>query len=89
MTTSSRPLTREQVHQVLWKLAAKFCDKNAGELTPQSKLSHDLGADSLDLVEFSMAVEEELGITLPEELFVNRDVTLGEVEQAILARMPE
>jgi acyl carrier protein len=38
------------------------------ELTPDSKLVDDLGADSLDLVELSMALEEEFGVSLPEHV---------------------
>lgn len=36
-------------------------------ITPEAKLEEDLGADSLDLVEIIMAVEEEFGIDIPDE----------------------
>ncbi len=35
-------------------------------ITPQSDVVKDLGADSLDVVELMMALEDEYGITLPE-----------------------
>lgn len=37
------------------------------EVVMDANLSEDLGADSLDAVEISMAVEEELGIKISDE----------------------
>ena len=36
-------------------------------VTPEAKFGDDLDADSLDLVELVMALEEEFGIEVPEE----------------------
>ena len=36
-------------------------------ITLEAELMKDLGMDSLDAVEFSMALEEEFGITIEEE----------------------
>jgi len=36
-------------------------------ITPEAKLEEDLGADSLDLVEIIMAVEDEFTIDIPDE----------------------
>jgi acyl carrier protein len=38
-----------------------------GDITPQSNLINDLGADSLDCVEIIMAIEEEYSIEIPDE----------------------
>ncbi len=35
-------------------------------IKPESEVVKDLGADSLDVVELMMALEDEYGITLPE-----------------------
>ena len=37
------------------------------QVTPQAKFIEDLGADSLDTVELVMALEEEIGIEVPDE----------------------
>jgi acyl carrier protein len=37
----------------------------ASEVTPSASFEGDLGADSLDLVELKMSVEEEFGIEIP------------------------
>ena len=36
------------------------------KITPDAEIIKDLGADSLDVVELMMAIEDEYGITLPE-----------------------
>ncbi len=42
-------------------------DVDAEEVTLETSLKDDLGADSLDAVEIVMAVEEEFGIEIPDE----------------------
>jgi acyl carrier protein len=37
------------------------------KVTPDSRFQEDLDADSLDLVEAVLALEEEFGVTIPEE----------------------
>ena len=41
------------------------CD--ADKVTPEARLAEDLEADSLAAVELSMALEENFGITIPDE----------------------
>jgi len=40
---------------------------NESEVTPEAKFVDDLGADSLDLVELVMALEEEYSIEITDE----------------------
>ena len=37
------------------------------EVTPQASFIEDLGADSLDIVELIMALEEEYDLEIPDE----------------------
>jgi acyl carrier protein len=85
-TTSNRPVTRNQIHDTLWDLASKVSGKDSSQLGPGSRLVHDLGADSLAMVEFSMEIEERLGVSLPDDMMENPELTLGEVEEAIWTR---
>ena len=39
----------------------------ADQVTPEAKFIEDLGADSLDIVELIMALEEEFGSEIPDE----------------------
>lgn len=36
-------------------------------VTPEAAIVDDLGADSLDVVEIAMALEEEFGVEVPDE----------------------
>ena len=40
---------------------------NAAEVVPEAKFIDNLGADSLDIVEFLMALEDQYGIEVPDE----------------------
>jgi len=40
---------------------------NEEEVTKEASFVEDLGADSLDIVELVMALEEEFGIEIPDE----------------------
>jgi acyl carrier protein len=40
---------------------------SAEEAVPQASFIEDLGADSLDIVELVMAIEEEFGLEIPDE----------------------
>ncbi|MCS6950949.1 MAG: acyl carrier protein [Armatimonadota bacterium] len=42
-------------------------DVDENEVTPQASFVEDLGADSLDVVELIMALEEEFNIEIPDE----------------------
>ena len=39
----------------------------ADEVTSEASFTEDLGADSLDIVELVMALEESFGISIPDE----------------------
>ncbi len=41
--------------------------KDIAEVTPDKAFIDDLGADSLDIVEMVMEMEEEFGIEIPDE----------------------
>lgn len=41
---------------------------NFDEVTPEAHLNYDLGADSLDVIETVMAVEEEFGLEIEDEI---------------------
>jgi acyl carrier protein len=49
------------------KCAVEVLSVDADKVVPEAKFGDDLDADSLDLVELVMALEEEFEITVPEE----------------------
>ena len=46
---------------------AEVLDLDKDKITADSKFVDDLGADSLDLFELVMALEEEFGVEIPSE----------------------
>jgi len=52
------------------------------EVTPEASFVDDLGADSLDVVELVMALEEEFGVEIPDE-DAEKIVTVGEAVKYI------
>jgi acyl carrier protein len=49
------------------KCAVEILSVDDGQLTPDAKFADDLDADSLDLVELVMALEEEFDVSVEEE----------------------
>ena len=52
------------------------------KITLQSNIVQDLGADSLDMVELLMSLEDNFGITVPDEA-ANDLVTVGSIVKYI------
>lgn len=52
-------------------LIAEKLGKKKEQISLNSKLVEDLGADSLDIVELIMAFEDEFGVSLPDEDITN------------------
>ena len=40
---------------------------DAANIKPESRIKDDLGADSLDMLQLLMTIQEELGIEIPDE----------------------
>jgi acyl carrier protein len=60
------------------ELIASQLNKSVEDVTEDKEIVKDLGADSLDVVEMLMGLEEEYGITVPEEDAINIK-TVGDI----------
>ena len=49
------------------KMLAEALNVPVEKVTPDAKIVDDLGADSLDLVELLSQLEDEYGITIPDD----------------------
>ena len=49
------------------EIISKELEVAIDKLAPEAKFIEDLGADSLDIVELVMALEEEFGLEIPDE----------------------
>ena len=68
------------------KMLAEALNLSMEKVTPDAKIVDDLGADSLDVVELLSQLEEEYGITIPDDQAENL-VTVADVASAIEALM--
>lgn len=57
----------KQIEDEVRKIIVNQLDINEEEVTPDASFTDDLGADSLDLVELVMAMEEQFEIDIPDE----------------------
>jgi acyl carrier protein len=61
---------------------------NENEVTPEAKFVDDLGADSLDLVELVMALEEEYNIEISDEE-AEKILTVGDAVEYIQSHVAQ
>ena len=60
-------MERTEVFATLRSAAVEVLGVEPDAITEEARFKEDLEADSLDLVELVMALEEQLDITVPEE----------------------
>lgn len=70
------------------KLLSEQLNIPAEKITMESKVIDDLGADSLDVVEMLMTLEEQFNITVSDEESVNLK-TVGDIVKLIDAKSKE
>ncbi len=57
----------DEVFEKVKKLIVDKLEVEESKVTPEASFRQDLGADSLDTYELVYAIEEEMGITIPDE----------------------
>lgn len=67
----------EELFDKLKKLIAEKLEVEEAKITPEASFRQDLGADSLDTYELVYAIEEEMGVTIPDEK-ANEFETVGD-----------
>ena len=60
-------MDRNEIFAVIKSSAAEVLGVDESQVTEEARFKDDLDADSLDLVELVMALEEKLDISVPEE----------------------
>lgn len=70
------------------KIIAEQLGVDADEVTMDSSFVDDLGADSLDIVELIMALEEDFDIEIPDE-DAEKITVVGDVVEYIRAHVEE
>jgi acyl carrier protein len=59
-------------------IIADQLDVEADEVTLEAVITEDLGADSLDVVDLVMSLEDEFGVEIPDEAMANIK-TVGDI----------
>ena len=57
----------ENLEPRLKKMIAEQLNVDEAQVVPSASFADDLNADSLDLVELIMSIEEEFGVEIPDE----------------------
>ena len=67
-------VTFEELQAIL----ARQLRKDPSQITPESAIKKDLGADSLDILQLLLRIEDDYGIAIPDEALLNFN-TVGDV----------
>ncbi len=76
------PELQEKVRKIL----AENLSVPEDQVTAEARFQEDLDADSLDLVEAVLALEEEFGVTIPEEEMEGVK-TVGQAVQLVATKL--
>ena len=79
-------MDRDAVFTTLKAAAVEVLGVDESAVTESARFKDDLDADSLDLVEFVMALEEQLDISVPEEDLEGVD-TIGQALDLIAGKV--
>jgi acyl carrier protein len=80
-------VTRDEIFSLIRGRLAELVECEPGEIKMETRLEEDLEADSLDLVELAMALEEELSLEIPDEALEGIR-TVGDAVEFVAERVP-
>jgi acyl carrier protein len=79
-------MNREEVLSAIQGVAVEVLSVDPDQVTEEARFKEDLEADSLDLVELVMALEEGFDISVPEE-DLEGVTTVGQAVDLVLERI--
>lgn len=77
-------MTIEKVKEII----ANQLSVNVEKVTEKTNIAEELGADSLDLVEILMSLEDEFGLSIPDEV-IPQIKTVKDIADFIDANSPK
>jgi acyl carrier protein len=80
-------MTREEVLTLVREHLAEELELDEAKISESSRFKEDLDADSLDLYELVMELEDTYGISVPEEQ-ATKITTVGEAVEFVLEHAP-
>ena len=79
-------MTRDEAFATFTKAAVDVLSVDAGKVVRDASFADDLDADSLDLVEFVMALEESFDVEIPESE-LEGVTTVGKAFEMVCAKL--
>ena len=79
-------MEQEELFEKMKKLIAEKLEIEEDKITLEASFRQDLGADSLDTYELVYAIEEEMGINIPDEK-ANEFETVGDAVEYIKTQL--
>ena len=79
-------MDRDTAFEKFRNCAVEVLQVQADQVTPEAKFGDDLDADSLDLVELVMGLEERFDISVPEE-DLDGVATVGQAVDLVMAKV--
>ncbi|MGH2576745.1 MAG: acyl carrier protein [Actinomycetota bacterium] len=79
-------MDKEEIETRVRKVLSEQLAVDEGQVTPDARFAEDLNADSLDLVEAVLALEEEWNIEIPEEE-MDGVKTVGQAVQLVASKL--
>ena len=76
--------SREEVFERVKEVLTEQLGIDEGEVTEEASFTEDLDADSLDLVELIMELEDQFGLKIPDE-DAQKLTTVGEAVDYVVA----
>ncbi len=77
-------MTDEHIENTIRQVLADKFDVSMDDIKPETHISHELGADSLDMIEVIIEVENQLNIIFPDDDELNTVVTPGQLVNYVL-----
>ena len=79
-------MAEAKTYEKLKKIIVEQLGVDEGDVKPEASFVEDLNADSLDLVELIMALEEEFGVEISDEE-ANQLTTVGAAHEFVTEHM--
>ncbi|MBM7635713.1 MULTISPECIES: acyl carrier protein [Streptococcus] len=79
-------MTREAIFERISELIKVQMHREDLEITPETSLQDDLGADSIELMEFVISVEDEFGIEITDQA-IDHMKNMGDMLDYVVQRV--
>jgi len=81
-------MDKDKVFEILKEIIMEKLNVAEDQIKPEARFQEDLGADSLDVVELVMAIEEKFDIEIPDE-DAEKIRTVGDAQNYIIEKLNE